>query len=182
MKKPRLASRIREALRLQPMTIHQLAQCLSVSDQSIQQSLASLGRRRIVRRRDWVQRPRGAAHLFELRQFHPLNARGHMKIVSVRVGTEANWVWQPAQGYEIGPFVVHKAVDGRNDWVATHAATGFAVIRHPTVEVCERAVDRFLALPVDWNFTERSVVAKWPKHVLAMVNEIRFSSSESIAA
>lgn len=77
MKKPRLATRIREALVLQPMTVHQLATCLSVTDSCAQQALAALTRRRIVKRNGWMGMGMGRhrPYLFELAQCQPLNAR-----------------------------------------------------------------------------------------------------------
>lgn len=58
----RLAERTQDALRLQPMTIRQVARCLSVSDRCMQECLCTLERRHIVRRNGW----NGKAHLFEL--------------------------------------------------------------------------------------------------------------------
>lgn len=71
----RLAQRVEGALRLQPMTIHQVARCLCVSDSCAQQCLTALTKRRIVRRRGWAMVNKHPVHLFELAQCHPLNAQ-----------------------------------------------------------------------------------------------------------
>jgi predicted ArsR family transcriptional regulator len=76
VKKPLLAARIQGVLALQPMTISQIAQCLSVSDRCIQEALATLGKRRVVRRRGWSGSGFRTAHLFELVRRKPINQMG----------------------------------------------------------------------------------------------------------
>jgi hypothetical protein len=64
--RPRLSERIKGALQLQPMSIRQLAACLSVTDRCIQAALAVLMRRSVVRRCGYRKHRRRCEALHEL--------------------------------------------------------------------------------------------------------------------
>lgn len=64
--RPRLSERIKGALRLQPMSIGQLATCLCVTDRCIQGALAVLMRRSVVRRCGYRKHRRRFEALHEL--------------------------------------------------------------------------------------------------------------------
>jgi predicted ArsR family transcriptional regulator len=63
-----LRERVVGALRLQPMSINQVARCLSVSAETARESLHRLERRGVVRVHGWVQAKRGKAMSFEVWQ------------------------------------------------------------------------------------------------------------------
>lgn len=63
-----LRDRVVGALRLQPMSIEQVARCLSVTSETARVSLRRLERRGAVRVHGWVQAKRGKATAFEVRR------------------------------------------------------------------------------------------------------------------
>lgn len=100
-----------------------------------------------------------------------------MKTISVRVKRRGGWCYEAATGEEIGPFVVHPAIDGDDDFVLTHVATGLAAARGPDADVCKHAAKLFMQLDVSWDFKDKAVIKTWPDSVMAQVNVIRTACS-----